>query len=106
MAQASAHQDVILQLAEQERLKSKPPYAAFLYDEMARRQWARRAEKRDPTCDLKSESHKIDKDLLEVVQQRLASVLQQAGIESRARQAGGGVLVSTDRNSGSGQEES
>lgn len=48
IAQALARQDVILQLAEEERLKSKPPYAAFLYDEMARRQWARRAEKRDP----------------------------------------------------------
>lgn len=85
MAQALAHQDVILQLAEQERLKSKPPYAAFLYDEMARRQWARRAEKRDPTFDLKAEAHKLDKDLLEVVHQRLASVLQQAGIDGLSR---------------------
>eukprot|EP00435_Cladocopium_sp_Y103_P046529 s1987_g13.t1 len=85
IAQALAHQDVILQLAEQERLKSKPPYAAFLYDEMARRQWARRAEKRDPTFDLKLEAHKIDKDLLEVVHQRLASVLQQAGVDGAAR---------------------
>lgn len=85
MAQALAHQDVILQLAEQERLKSKPPYAAFLYDKMAWRQWARRAEKRDLTFDLKSETHKIDKDLLEVVHQRLASVLQQAGIDGAAR---------------------
>eukprot|EP00435_Cladocopium_sp_Y103_P039301 s772_g10.t1 len=84
MAQALAHHDIILQLAEQERLKSKPPYAAFLYDEMLRRQWSRRAEKRDPTFDLKSEAQKLDKDLLEVVHQRLATVLRQAGIESQA----------------------
>ena len=85
MAQALAHQDVILQLAEQERLKSKPPYAAFLYDKMAWHQWARRAEKRDLTFDLKSETHKIDKDLFEVVHQRLASAPQQAGIDGAAR---------------------
>ena len=81
MTEAVAHHDVILQLAEQERVRSKPPYVAFLYDEMCRRQWARRAEKKDPNWNLAEETHKIDKGLLELVMQRLQPVLQQAGVE-------------------------
>ena len=38
LPQVLAHQDVVLQICEQERLRSRPPYAGFLYDEMARKQ--------------------------------------------------------------------
>ena len=55
LPQVLAHQDVVLQICEQERLRSRPPYAGFLYDEMARKQWSRRAEKKDPSFDLGSE---------------------------------------------------
>ncbi|CAE7673108.1 YRB2 [Symbiodinium necroappetens] len=81
LAQVLAHQDVVLSICEQERLRSRPPYAGFLYDEMARRQWARRAEKKDPSFDLTAETQKVDKDLKEVVMQRLGTVLRLAELE-------------------------
>lgn len=74
-------------------MKARPPYAAFLYDELARRQWARRAEKRDPSWELSKDVLKVDKDLLEMVHQRLSSVLQQAGVEQSTGSGGGSAAV-------------
>lgn len=59
-----AHMDIVLQLAEQERLKSNRPFLAFLYEELLRKSWARRAEKSDPALDIAAEAQKVDKDLL------------------------------------------
>jgi hypothetical protein len=53
---------------------------AFLYDDLLRRQWARRADKRDPSLDITAESQKIDKDMLELARQRLSQVLQEVGL--------------------------
>ena len=70
--QSLARQDVILQLAEQDRLKSKPPYAAFLYDdEMPEGQ-------RNVIPPLTSSPRRA-------VHQQLASVLQQAGVDGLSR---------------------
>ena len=47
-----AHVDVVMQLAEQERLKGRPPFLALVYEELMRRNWARRAEKGDPDLNI------------------------------------------------------
>ncbi|CAE7281152.1 unnamed protein product [Symbiodinium natans] len=64
MPQVLAHQDVVLQLCEQER-----------------KLWARRADKKDPSFDLNSETQKLDKDLKEIVMQRLSVVVQITEVE-------------------------
>ncbi|CAK9045136.1 unnamed protein product [Durusdinium trenchii] len=80
------HLDVILQICEQEKIKGRAPYLAFLYDDLLRRQWARRADKRDPSLDIAMESQKIDKDILELARQRLSQVLQEVGIQDDVSQ--------------------
>ena len=54
-ALAVAHMDIVLQLAEQERMKGNRPFLAFLYEELLRKSWARRAEKGDPALDIAAE---------------------------------------------------
>ena len=86
---ALVHLDVISQLAEAERLKGRSPYVAFIYDQMVRQQWARRAEKKDPSSDIVRESEKVGKELLHVVYQRCANVLEEAGMGSNPGSASG-----------------
>ena len=86
---ALVHLDVISQLAEAERLKGRPPYVAFIYDQMSRQQWSWRAEKKDPSLDIVGEAQRVDKELLDVVYQRCANVLEEAGMGSNPGSASG-----------------
>ena len=82
-----AHMDIVLQLVEQERMKGNRPFLAFLYEELLRKNWARRAEKGDPSLDIPAEAQRIDKDLLDIAKHRLAEVMKEAGLgEHDARQ--------------------
>ena len=92
MPQVIAHQDVVLQVCEQERLRSRPPYAGFLYDEMARKQWARRADKKDPSFNLDAETQKLDKDLRELVTQRLGAVMRITEVEGSVPSSAGSTI--------------
>ena len=92
MPQVIAHQDVVLQICEQERLRSRPPYAGFLYDEMARKQWARRTEKKDPSFNLDAETQKLDKDLRELVTQRLGAVMRITEVEGSVPSSAGSTI--------------
>ena len=76
-----AHVDVVMQLAEQERLKGRPPFLAFVYEKLMRRNWARRAEKGDPDLNISQEVQKIDKDVLDIARHRLTEVLKEAGLD-------------------------
>eukprot|EP00438_Fugacium_kawagutii_P029513 Skav222739 [mRNA] locus=scaffold2390:473992:475065:+ [translate_table: standard] len=78
-----AHVDNVLQLAEQERMKGNRPFLAFLYEELLRKNWARRAEKGDPSLDIPCESQKIDKDLLDIAKHRMAEVMKEAGLSEQ-----------------------
>eukprot|EP00435_Cladocopium_sp_Y103_P042868 s429_g11.t5 len=83
-----AHVDNVLQLVEQERMKGNRPFLAFLYEELLRKNWARRAEKNDPSLDIAAEAQKIDKDLLDIARHRLAEVMKEAGLsEQHGRQS-------------------
>ncbi len=79
---AIAHSDQVCQLAESERHAGRGPYVAFVYDDMLRRQIATRCVKKDPALKMSEAFESIDKELLQVVRQRLESVLVDAGISS------------------------
>ena len=84
-----SHVDIVMQLAEQERLKGRPPYLAFVYEEIVRSNFARRAEKRDPDLKISQETQRVDKDILDIARHRLADVLKDAGMEGSSE---GGML--------------
>ena len=77
-----AHMDIVLQLTEQERMKGNRPFLAFLYEELLRKSWARRAEKGDPALNISAEAQKVDKDLLDIARHRLVEALKEAGLSS------------------------
>ena len=76
--------DIVLQLVEQERMKGNPPIVAFLYDELLRKSWARRAEKGDPALDIPAEVKKVDKDILDIARHRLTEVMKATGLSEGA----------------------
>ena len=78
------HMDIVLQLVEQERMKGNPPFVAFLYDELLRKSWARRAEKGDPALDIPAEVKKVDKDILDIARHRLTEVMKATGLSEGA----------------------
>eukprot|EP00435_Cladocopium_sp_Y103_P029101 s731_g7.t1 len=77
-----AHMDIVLQLTEQERMKGNRPFLAFLYEELLRKSWARRAEKGDPALDIAAEAQRVDKDLVDIARHRLSEVLKEAGLSA------------------------
>ena len=83
MVQAVIHCDMIMQLAEQEKIEKRPPYLAFLYDELLRTQIEKRVQKRDPNINLTDIFSTLDKQLVEVAKQRLSSALKLAGIATK-----------------------
>ena len=85
--QAIMHANTVAQIAEEERMQGKPPFTAFLYEELLRKQLEKRASRGDPTLDLNESLLHVDKPLMEVAKQRLSSVLRAASIPT----AGGSV---------------
>ena len=79
-----SHADIVMQLAEQERLKGRPPYLAFVYEEIVRKSFARRAEKRDPDLKISQEIQRVDKDILDIARHRLTDVLKDAGMDGHS----------------------
>ena len=65
-ADVVAHVDVVAQLSEQQRLKGRPPFLAFVYEELMRKNWARRAEKGDPELNISQAAQRIVKDILDI----------------------------------------
>ncbi|CAE8721468.1 unnamed protein product [Polarella glacialis] len=102
--QIISHVDVIMQLAETERTKGAPAYAAFVYDVLARKQFARRAEKKDPNLDIGKEIQTVNKELLEQVQQRLESVLTAAGMNNSSSSSGSQANVAAAADSAASKQ--
>jgi len=65
------HLDVIDRTYEEERLAGKNPLLAIVYDEQARREWARRAERRDPAFKIEEVTLKRDDMIMEAARMRL-----------------------------------
>ena len=72
-ATAHSHFDVICKLAEDERLSSRSPLLAILYDALLRETWARRARLADATLDIALEAQELQKPILDSARQRLDS---------------------------------
>ena len=51
-AMVSCHIDTIMSIAEQERLSAGSALTAVLYDDLIRKSWATRSQRRDPSLDL------------------------------------------------------
>ena len=55
------HVDNVLQLAEQEQMKGNRPFVSYkLCEELLQKNWARRAEKNDPSRNIQADAQKID----------------------------------------------
>ena len=62
----------------------------FLYDWLARQQWQRKCEEKDPEFDLNKAVQKVNKEILAVAEEKLDAVLLAAGITPVAAKSGGG----------------
>ena len=82
-----SHIDVVTHLAEQERQKGHPPFLAFVYEELMRKNWSRRAEKSDPDLNISQEIQRVDKDVLDIARHRLGEVLKEAGMDGSIEHA-------------------
>ncbi|CAE8721829.1 unnamed protein product, partial [Polarella glacialis] len=91
--QIISHVDVIMQPAEAELTKGRPAYAAFVYDDLVRKQFALRAEKKDPNLDIGNQIQTVNKELFEQVRQQLESVLTAAGMNNNSSGSGSQVKV-------------
>ncbi|CAE8618289.1 unnamed protein product, partial [Polarella glacialis] len=89
--QIISHVDVIMQPAEAELTKGRPAYAAFVYDDLVRKQFALRAEKKDPNLDIGNQIQTVNKELFEQVRQQLESVLTAAGMNNNSSGSGSQV---------------
>jgi hypothetical protein len=84
------HLMMVTRLAEEQRLSEEgTPFLALVYDDLRRRNWASRAERKDSSLDILKESALRDEPILLAAKQRLGQVLSAAGVLS-----GGGVAQS------------
>ena len=74
VVQVACHSNVILKIGEEEFAAGRDPLLAVLYDELCRRQWARRAEANDPQLDIQKECQKVDEQTLDTARTRFAQV--------------------------------
>ena len=63
---------------------------ALLYDELRRRDWARRAERKDPTLNIDKEAWVIDDEILKAVGTRMQTTMVAAGLSHNADASGSG----------------
>ena len=59
-------------------------HLALLYDEHRRRDWCRRAERKDTSLDIDAESWKVSEPLLQAVTTRLNATMSAAGLQGRS----------------------
>jgi hypothetical protein len=77
------HLLLIQRIAEEQRIADDGnPYLALVYDEMRRKSWAHRAERRDSSLDLLKESALKDEHIFQAAKQRLVQVLSSSGVLS------------------------
>eukprot|EP00971_Amphidinium_carterae_P280923 5577184-Amphidinium_carterae.1 len=81
---ASCHLHTVLRIAEEERVIGGSPYLAILYDDLLRKQFARRAQQHDPQLHIASELQQTDKAVLASACSRLDATLQAAGLRHAA----------------------
>jgi len=65
------HRDNVLQLLEECRAKGKPTAVALVYDELARKDWDRKAHSQLPGFNQDNAAWKLDKDVLRQAETKL-----------------------------------
>ena len=83
------HMSVMHRLTADSKAAGHSPFLGLLYDELLRREWARRMERKDPSMDIEKDAHILDKQILDVAKSRLATVLKIAGLEGGKAQGKG-----------------
>ena len=84
-AQAFSHMDVVLRMAEESRSANVSPFLAILYDDMLRQSVSQRVNRKDPTLDFDEVFTAKVPEIKGAAEQRLAQVLQAAGLHSSSR---------------------
>ena len=72
---------LIVEMMEHQRLLGESQYLPILYDDLFRRQVAKRAEMKDPTLDFALIFATTDKTILALAKSRLEGVLRSPGVE-------------------------
>eukprot|EP00971_Amphidinium_carterae_P059254 1171678-Amphidinium_carterae.1 len=85
-AASEGHLHTILKIVEEERHSQGSFFLAVLYDDLLRRNFARRAQQHDATLNIESEVMQVDKSLLDVARHRLGATLMAAGLNRSASQ--------------------
>ena len=74
------YMNLIFQIVEEEKASGNSAYLAILYDDLLRRDFARRSERRDPTFVLLNEVQRVNKQIMQAARTRLGTVLETAGL--------------------------
>ena len=82
LAACLSYLTVVARVAEEHKATHPGPILATLYDDLFRKQVAKRAQIRAPLLDLKRVFTSIDSSVLEAAKVRLAITLQASGVRS------------------------
>lgn len=76
----------LLKLAEEERGEGGhvSRFLTILYDDLQRKSWSHRSERKDPGLDIAVEAQKPQRTILEAARQRLGPVLKAANLQNRS----------------------
>jgi hypothetical protein len=74
------YMNLIYQIVEEEMSSGNSAFLAILYDDLLRRDFSKRAERRDPTFVLADEVQRVNKQIMQAARTRLGTVLETAGI--------------------------
>ena len=78
------HMSTVTRIIEDKRATTgNSTYLALLYDEHRRKDWSKRADRKDPSLKIEEEAWCVDDELLRSVQTRLSSTLRAAGISGQ-----------------------
>jgi len=99
LVQAMCHLDTVLRVSEEEKCRGGYSLVGIVYDELVRKDWARRAERGDPEFDLNKLTGVIDERQLAAARQRLQPVV-------RALEAASGGQGGQGSRSATPEEES
>ena len=80
-AMVAAHRDNICRMVTRAKFESVPVHTVILYEDLARRSWAQRSQRKDDSLCIKIECGQLVKQLWEAANQRIAQVLSNVNLE-------------------------
>jgi hypothetical protein len=95
--------NLVYQIVEEEKSSGNSAFLAILYDDMLRRDIAKRVERRDPTLVLIDEVQKVNMQIMQAARTRLGTVLENAGITKSKIEPGTSLFTQSASASSVGQ---